>query len=179
LALTRDRIAATEARIRQIIEARVLEEARRMRAEAERNVEEERSRSAIILNEEERATFIKRIQEVLKQAKCYEGAINGNSADAQKSLDRYINSAREHGKDKPARIELAKATASDFDSWLKEAGDINGAVCVRGQRDAQSAEPMQEKEARRQTDPQRASPRRPSYSSGGGGGSSRPIQGIQ
>jgi len=37
--------------------------------------------------------FVKRIYEVLKHSKGYEGAINGSRDDAQKSLDRYVTHA--------------------------------------------------------------------------------------
>jgi formylglycine-generating enzyme required for sulfatase activity/S1-C subfamily serine protease len=113
------------------------EEAARRQAEGEQSDSQASERFAsTFLSAEERVTFVKRIQEVLKQSKCYEGAINGSSNDSQKSLDWYVMSARQHGRDKPARIELAKATASDFDSWLREADDIKGVVCVAPQRDS-------------------------------------------
>ena len=82
--------------------------------------------ASITLNAQERTTFVKRVQEVLKQSKCYEGDINGSTDDAQKSLDRYVKTARMKGKEKPERIELAKASASDFDSWLREFGRHQG-----------------------------------------------------
>src|SRR5262249_10233244 len=110
------------------------EEAARREAETDKSKFEAPQRVASsVLNAEERATFVKRIQEVLKQSRCYDGAINGSSDDAQKSLDRYIDSARQHGQDKPARIELAKATAADFDLWLKDAGVIKGSLCSNKQ----------------------------------------------
>ncbi|HSR80426.1 MAG TPA: hypothetical protein VLL28_06545, partial [Hyphomicrobiaceae bacterium] len=130
------------------------------------------------LNAEERATFVKRIQEILKQSRCYEGAINGSSDEAQKSLDRYIKSVRLQGKDRPVRIELAKASASDFDSWLKEAEDIKGGLCLPPREKRPTASKPQHRE-----EPRRAhatEPRaRPSSGSCGGGGRIGPIQGIQ
>ena len=129
-----------------------------------------------VLNAEERATFVKRIQEVLKQSSCYEGAINGSSDDAQKSLDRYIKSVRLQGKERRARIELAKASASDFDSWLKEADDIKGGLCPppREKRPIASKPQHREEPRRAHAVEPRARP-----SSGGGGGRIGPIQGIQ
>ncbi|HEY7083225.1 MAG TPA: protein kinase [Hyphomicrobiaceae bacterium] len=135
-----------------------------------------------VLNAEERATFVKRIQEVLKQSRCYEGAINGSSDDAQKSLDRYIKSVRSQGKDRPARIELAKASAGDFDSWLREADDIKGGLCSLPREKRPAVSKPQHREEPRRT--HAAEPRaRPSSGGGGGGGGGGgrigPIQGIQ
>jgi hypothetical protein len=146
-------------------------------AEAQKSKTEAPQRVAsTVLNAEERATFVKRIQEVLKQSKCYEGAINGSSDDAQRSLDRYIKSAQLQGKRRPARIELAKASAGDFDSWLKEADDIKGGLCSPPHEKRPTASKPQHREVPRRA--QAAEPRaRPS--SGGGGGRIGPIQGIQ
>src|SRR5262249_152754 len=126
---------ADEERARQETEAKRAEEARiaaaeTARREADTSKSETAQQIAAVLKAEERATFVTKMQEGVKERKCYEGAINGSSDDAQKSLDRYIKSARLRGKEKPARIELAKATAGDFDSWLKEADDIKGGLCV-------------------------------------------------
>ena len=151
------------------------EAAARRQAELEKSKTEDPERVAsVTLNAQERATFVKKIQEVLKQSKCYEGDINGSSDEAQKSLDRYVQTARQKGKEKPVRIELAKATQSDFDSWLKEADDIKGGLCTPVEKKPVQARTQQREEPRRQA----AEPRR---SSGGGGGGGRvgPIQGIQ
>jgi hypothetical protein len=85
---------------------------------------------AINLSSEERALYIKRIQAVLKQSRCYDGALNGNSDEAQKGLDRYLSNARKKGREPPPRIELPKATASDFDSWLRDADALKGDICA-------------------------------------------------
>jgi len=162
----------------RIAAARVAaEEAARREAEADRSKFEAPQRVASsVLNAQERATFVKRIQEVLKQSRCYEGAINGSSDDAQKSLDRYIKSVRLQGKERPARIKLAKASASGFDSWLKEADDIKGGLCPPPREKRPIASKPQHREEPRRA--HAAEPRaRPS--SGGGGGRIGPIQGIQ
>ena len=131
-----------------------------------------------MLDAEERAIFVKRIQKVLKQSRCYEGAINGSSDDAQKSLDRYIKSVRLQGKDRPESIELAKASASDFDSWLKEADDIKGGLCSPPREKRPTASKPQHREEPRRA--HAAEPRaRPSSGGSGGGGRIGPIQGIQ
>jgi len=66
-----------------------------------------------------RAAFVRRVQNVLKESQCYDGAINGRSGETQDELDRFVASAHKKGKPKPARIELAKATAADFEAWLR------------------------------------------------------------
>ena len=155
------------------------EEVARREAEADKSKLEAPQRVASsVLNAEERATFVKRIQEVLKQSRCYEGAINGSSDDAQKSLDRYIKSVRLQGKDRPESIELAKASASDFDSWLKEADDIKGGLCSPPREKRPTASKPQHREEPRRA--HAAEPRaRPSSGGSGGGGRIGPIQGIQ
>jgi hypothetical protein len=54
--------------------------------------------------------------------------LTGVSEDAQKGLDRLMESPR--GLRKPGRIELAKATVGDFESWLHSADEIKGEICV-------------------------------------------------
>ena len=112
---------------------------------------------------------MKQVQELLKQSKCYDGAINGSVDDTQDGLKRFIASRK--GKESPARIELAKATASDFDVWLRDAREIKDGVCTTKEKP-----PKPEKPAVRQ---ERAS-NPPRYSSPpSGGGRIGPIQGIQ
>jgi len=136
--------------------------------------------ASITLNTQERTTFVKRVQEVLKQSKCYEGDINGSTDDAQKSLDRYVKTARLKGKEKPERIELAKASASDFDSWLRESDDIKGGLCSPpSEKKPVQSKPVQAKTQETPRRQQAAEPRQRSYQGGGGGGRIGPIQGIQ
>jgi serine/threonine protein kinase len=111
---------------------RKAEEERVAAAEAARQKEEERARLAsATLNAEERATFVRQVQQLLKQGGCYDGAMNGRAADpTQDALDEFVSKAAKKGKVKPARIELAKATAVDFEAWLRDAGQVKGEVCV-------------------------------------------------
>ena len=102
----------------------------RPKPEADEKRKDEVRRTSAVLSGEERATFVRRVQEVLQKKSCYQGAINGRPDDAQKGLDRFADGADRKGKPKPARIELAKATVSDFESWLRNADDIRGEVCV-------------------------------------------------
>ena len=108
------------------------ETARRANAEAEeRRKEHERARIAdAVLGTDERATFVKRVQMVLKQGRCYAGAVSGRSIDAQEGIDRFVAAAAQKGNANIARLELAKATAADFDAWLREASEIKGQVCT-------------------------------------------------
>src|SRR5262249_32934715 len=130
-------------------EARVAEE---MRREAERVTEAARRRAdvdriaaedaaqkrteaqriaAAALSAEDRANFVRRGQEALKASNCSDGAINGSSSDAQKGVDRFVETVRSKGKDRPAEIELAKATASDFDTWLRDANGVKTSLCSK------------------------------------------------
>ena len=115
----RDRVAAEDAR-------------RKADAEAEeRRREDERLRVAsLTLNANDRAVFVRRVQQVLKQGGCYEGAINGRGPETQDELDRYIASAKRSGKADLPRIELAKAGTTDFENWLREAEPIKGSLCA-------------------------------------------------
>jgi tRNA A-37 threonylcarbamoyl transferase component Bud32 len=108
------------------------EAARRANAETEeRRKEQERARIAIaVLGTEERATFVKRVQMVLKEGRCYDGAVSGRSGDAQEGIDRFVAAAAQKGNASIPRIELANATAADFAAWLREAGEIKGQVCT-------------------------------------------------
>jgi serine/threonine protein kinase len=172
-----ERTAAAE-RARQEAEAKRLAE-----AIAAKKAEEERiaaidsgktqdTASTVPLGTEERASFVKRVQEVLKINQCYDGAVNGNSgSDAQKALDHLVDSAHKKGKEKPVRIELAKATASDFDTWLRDTENSKGDLCVVPRPKA----PVQKQRSARETS--KPSPRRASPSYGGGGGGT--IQGVR
>ena len=130
-------------------------------------------RAAETLDSDQRAIFIKRVQEVLKDSHCYNGAINGSSDAAQKSLDKFVKTAQEKGKDKPARIELAKATASDFDAWLRDADGVKSGLCEAPK--AKAPTPPRVREPR----PPRTSTPRSSPPSSGGGGGNMPIQGVR
>src|SRR5262249_55073059 len=128
---------------------------------AEPAIEEPRVITAS-LNAEERVALVKRVQEVLKLNQCYQGAVNGSSGDTQAGLDRFVESARKKGLEKPARIELAKAAVGEFDTWLREAGDVKGGMCVATAKARPAERP------RRTTN----------YPSSRGGGGSV-IQGVQ
>jgi hypothetical protein len=141
-------IAATEA-----------EAARKTEAEGRRKEQERARIDAAVLGTEERATFIKRVQVVLKQGRCYDGAVSGRSGDAQESVDRFVAAAGQKGNGNVARIELAKATAADFEAWLREASETKGQVCAAG---GSSAKPQAAKApARRDAENERPSRRAP------------------
>jgi hypothetical protein len=123
-----------EQRCRDEMERVAAAEAARRNAENEeaRRKAEERARVAsATLNAEQRATFVRQVQQVLKQGRCYDGAVNGRSnEDTQGALDNFVANAGKKGKPKPARIELAKATAADFETWLGDANQVKGGICT-------------------------------------------------
>ena len=175
-------------RARREAEAKKREEEREAEAAAaRRREEEERGRIAALpppktetpegtsetLDADQRVNFIKRVQEVLKDSQCYSGAINGSSDAAQKSLDKFVKAAHEKGKDKPARIELAKATASDFDTWLRDADGVKDGLCV-----VPKAKPLSPPRVREPSRPRQPTPRYSQPPSSGGGGN-MPIQGVR
>jgi hypothetical protein len=127
-----ERVAAEQQRKAE--EDRVAAEDARRKADAEaeeRRREEERVRVAsLTLNANDRAVFVRRVQQVLKQGGCYEGAINGRGPETQDELDRYIASAKRSGKADLPRIELAKASTADFENWLRDAEPIKGSLCA-------------------------------------------------
>ena len=77
-----------------------------------------------------RVELVRKVQSVLEQSRCYDGAIDGSSDKAQEGLNRYVESAERKGKAKPPKIELATATNGDLESWLKDADDAKGVTCV-------------------------------------------------
>jgi serine/threonine protein kinase len=195
IAAQRDESARREAEAKRLQEERIAaEEAARRKADAKEQPKSEASARAtrtedepirvvaVTLSADERTTFVKRVQDVLRVSRCYDGEVNGRTSDAQKALDRFVNTAREKGKGTPVRIELAKATASDFDTWLRDADDVKSNLCPKPKPEKPVAQARERPPARERPTvrerpeprPQRAPQR--DYSSGGGGGT---IQGIR
>jgi serine/threonine protein kinase len=174
-ALAEEKRKADEARRNAETEAETKrkEEQRVAALEEEKRMEAERVRLAVVPDDTKRAEFVRQIQQVLKRMRCYDGAVNGNSGGTQQSLDRFVENAAKKGSAKPERIELAKATVGDFESWLKDAGAIKGTLCAP-QAKPQTSEPTPR--ARQEQRPQRqyTQPRPSSRPSGVG-----TIQGIQ
>jgi tRNA A-37 threonylcarbamoyl transferase component Bud32 len=133
-----------------------LEEEKR---KAEAAAEAERQRLAVVPEGEARAELVRKVQQTLKRARCYDGTLNGNSAVTQDGLDRLVANAGKRNA-KLARIELAKATVGDFEGWLKDAGELKGVVCAAAPAPARPA-------------PARPAPARPS------GGGVPSMTGIQ
>jgi hypothetical protein len=118
---------------------------------------------------------------VLKQNRCYDGTIDGRSTATQEGLDKFVDTAGKKGKAKPARIELAKASVGDFETWLKDADSISG-LCVpvavakpRPLAKPEKPEPVAKLRRRERDDP----PPRRSVGGGGGGGGGAPIHGVK
>jgi Protein kinase domain len=172
--------AAAEDKRKEERRIAALEETRR---NEEKRKEDER-RLGALPDDDKRAEFVRKIQLVLKQNRCYDGSLTGRSNDAQEGVNKFVENANKRGKAKPGRIELAKATVGDFETWLKDADTVKD-VCVPPARPkpvAAQEKPDPPARPRRQyTEPQ---PRynAPAYRGGGGGGGGGgvgTIQGIQ
>ncbi len=119
--------AATDEKLREERRIAALEETHRAE---EKRKEEERLRLAALPDDAARAEFVRKVQLVLKRSRCWDGALSGRSADAQPGLDTFVASANKRGNATPARIELAKATVGDLESWLKDADAAKDVLCV-------------------------------------------------
>jgi hypothetical protein len=155
-------------------------------AEEERLRTDERLRvAAVTLSADERTAFVKRVQTVLRLSRCYDGAINGRIGDAQEEANLYVATTSKKGRSRPFKIDLAKATASDFEAWLRDADEIPGDVCTPApkvkapapkpevakparQEPARQARQQREEAPRARPERRAAEPRE--SSSGGGGG---------
>ena len=123
--------AASQRQAELEAEQRRKDEAERVAAAARRDAEERARVATATLSADERATFVRQVQEVLKKGRCYDGAINGRSNNGtQEALDDFVAGAGKEIKTKPVRIELAKATAGDFEAWLRAAGEFKGDLCA-------------------------------------------------
>jgi hypothetical protein len=170
--------AAAEAKLKEERRIAALEETRRA---DEKRKEDERVRLAVLPDDDARAEFVRKIQQVLKRSRCYDGAVTGLSTDAQDGLDKFVDKAHQRGKPKPIRIELAKATVGDFETWLKDADALKEGLCAPVAKPAEKpAAKAVEKPAPKPRPPQYSAPR-PHYGGGGGGGGGggAPIQGIR
>jgi tetratricopeptide (TPR) repeat protein len=147
------------------------EEDRRLAALDMARQEEERRRqeqSKLDPKDAERIALIRQIQDVLKRAQCFAGAIDGISSGTQDAADRFV--ARYNSlptRAKLSSIDLAIASAQELEAWLKRADSIKGVACLVAPR----APPP-----RRMQDGQRAPSYSPPRSGGGGVG---PIHGAQ
>ena len=159
-----------------------LEEASRSE---DRRKEDERLRLAAIPNDTQRAEFVRKMQEILKRHRCYEGAVNGKSDDTQDGLKRFVDTASSKGSS-VKRIELAKAAVGDFESWLKDADAIKGSLCApppkpKPEPEAKPRKQQQQQPVvrRQEAPPRQYSAPRPAYSAPRSGGGMGQIQGIQ
>jgi hypothetical protein len=166
--------AAAEEKLRDERRTAALEETRRTE---EKRKEDERLRLAALPDDNSRAEFVRKVQLMLKRSRCYDGAVTGRSNDAQDGLNKFVDTAHKRGKPKPTRIELAKATVGDFETWLKEADAVKDGLCIPVAKPVEKPAPVAK--PRPQPERQYSAPRQPSYPSGGGGGGGAPIQGIR
>ena len=173
------RKAESEAQARAEMEARArleeeqrtaaLEEALRKQEEARRSAEAaEKVRLATIPEGEMRAGFVRNVQQVLKQARCYDGTITGRSEDTQEALDRFVANVQRRGGSTLQRIELTKAGVGDFESWLRDADASKGVQCAP----KPESKPEKKVPVARNTDPPAATERPRRQESSGNGGHS-------
>jgi hypothetical protein len=171
--------AAAAARRQDERRIAALDEARR---EEEKRKEDERLRLAANPTDEQRAAFVKRVQEVLKRGQCYEGQLTGAADDAQEGLDRLLDTPAKTGGGKPGRIVLAKASVGDFESWLRDAGSLEIACAPKVVPTIHKPKPQAtERIARARPQQQADASARPRYAraySGGGGGGMPLMMGI-
>jgi serine/threonine protein kinase len=171
--------AAADSKLKEERRIAALEETRRA---DEKRKEDERVRLAALPDDDARAEFVRKIQQVLKRSRCYDGAVTGLSTDAQDGLDKFVDKAHQRGKSKPVRIELAKATVGDFETWLKDADALKEGLCAPVAKPAEkpAVKAVERPSAPKPRPPQYSAPR-PSYGGGGGGGGGggAPIQGIR
>jgi tRNA A-37 threonylcarbamoyl transferase component Bud32 len=111
------------------------DEERRLAAEAQarradENRKQEELRLAGIRIEEERSALVRRIQQTLKRNQCYDGGLTGRSDDAQVPANKFVDSARKRGSRQIERIELAKASVGELETWLRAADLVKTAVCA-------------------------------------------------
>jgi hypothetical protein len=141
--------------------------------------QEEPPQIAAALSDDERATLVRRVQQVLESRSCYTGSINGRTEDAQKALQRFVDGAERKGGTKPVRIELAKATTADFESWLRDAEEVKGDVCAvpRPPQPPQAVTQSRQRDEPRKSPARTSSPR--SSPPSGGGRAAGTMQGIQ
>jgi len=151
-------------------------------AKEPRRGEENARAAALTLSDEERTSFVKRVQDVLKASQCYDGPINGRAADGQDALDHFVHAAQQKSKEKPVHIELAEATASDFDAWLRDADQVAKNLCSKPKPEKPAAHVKpQARERAPEPGPQRLPQREhsPSYQGSSSGGSGPPVQGVR
>lgn len=86
-------------------------------------------RFAGTVSEEERTILLRRVQDVLNRSSCYDGTIDEDIDRAQDGLNRLIEAADKSAKVKLARLELAKASAADFKTWLANAAAVRDNLC--------------------------------------------------
>ena len=104
--------AAAEEKRREERRIAALEDARRSE---EKHKTDDLRRLAANPTDDERAVFVKRIQEALKRNQCYSGNITGRTDDAQPGVDRFIEN--------PSRMAMPSSRRKS--SWPRPAWAIS------------------------------------------------------
>lgn len=74
---------------------------------------------------EERTDYVKKVQTALKTNQCYTGEVNGDIEDTSLAMVAAERSLKSDFR----RIDLARATSSDYDSWLSWMRDLRPFNC--------------------------------------------------
>ncbi len=77
-----------------------------------------------------RRQYLIKMQTALKDGKCYDGKLNGDIGDASGALEKFETTYTKQ-KGKPQAINLASATAGEFEGWLNWFGRLEGFVCPK------------------------------------------------
>ncbi len=114
----------------QIAEERAKEE-ERQRLQAANAVRQREVRLAALdttlrlPTNEERTDYVKKVQTALKTNQCYSGEVNGDIEDTSLAMVAAEQSLKSDFR----RIDLARATSSDYDSWLSWMRDLRSFSC--------------------------------------------------
>jgi len=74
------------------------------------------------------AELVKKIQSGLKDRRCYDGEVNGETVDADEALAKFNDQLQRKGRGSRT-IRLASATIEDFESWMKWFNSVDGVTC--------------------------------------------------
>jgi hypothetical protein len=174
--------AAAEDKRKEERRIAALEETRR---NEEKRKEDER-RLGALPDDDKRAEFVRKIQLVLKQNRCYDGSLTGRSNDAQEGVNKFVENAQQARQSQawPDRASQSHGRRT-YETWLKDADTVKDGLRTPGQ--AQSPWPLRKSRTRRRAAAAiygaATTLQRPAYRGGGGGGVGwwrrGTIQGIQ
>lgn len=133
----------------QIAEERAKEEERR-RLQAADAVRQREVRLAALdttlrlPTNEERTAYVKKVQTALQNNKCYSGEVNGDIEDTSLAMVAAERSLKSDFR----RIDLARATSSDYENWLSWMRDLRSFSCPLVAPDDDSASQREQRAKR-------------------------------